>query len=591
MNSIFIYISLFSLLIASGAVAAEINFTASVDQSTVGLGDQLTLNLTVSGEDIASVPAPEMPAMPDFNVLGNSSSQSTNIQIINGQMKKQATVNFTYVLSAKKLGKVLIPACKIRHGGQEYQSQPIEVQVVKVSPARAQAQQRGPGEPAREARIPVEGNLFLSASVDRRTVYVGEQLTLEYSLYTRFQIGNLNPAEMPSYGGFWTEKVYDADKLSFTRKTVDGRAYDTWLFKKVALFPMSQGDLTVKPMALNVAVVQQARDFFDMFGTTQNVKIESKPLTITVLPLPEGKPKDFSGGVGQFTISSSIDRTATSDNEPFNLTIKITGTGNIRLIERPAIPAVPGLKILDPEVKEDIRASGDMIKGARTFRYPVIPQTDGRYVIPAFTLSYFDPRTRSYKTLSTERYECSATGCTQNAPLVEATGLKVLGTDINYIKPDVTRLRSYPAGSSRWLLTVYVLSMGLVGASFWFRGYRDRLATDRGFARKARSAGLVKKRLKTAESLLKKRGLTDFYAALSQAVLGYAGDRYNIEAHALTKDQLRERLATLGIEPATVDGVLTVLEQCEIARFSPSLLSIKDPRELYEKTRTLLSRF
>ncbi|MDI6738743.1 MAG: BatD family protein, partial [Candidatus Edwardsbacteria bacterium] len=487
MNRIFTYISLFSLLSASGVAAAEISFTASVDQSTVGLGDELRLNLTVSGENISSVPKPEMPAMPDFNILSSTTSQSTNIQIINSQMKKQATINFIYVLSAKKLDKALIPACKLSYDGREYQSQPIEIQVVKTSQAQVQPQQRSPGMPAREAGIPVEGNLFLAASVDQRTIYIGEQVTLEYTFYNRFQLGNVNVAEMPSFGGFWTEKIYDANKLNFTQKAVNGKQYNVCLLKKVALFPMSSGDLAVKPMALNVAVVQPPHNFFDMFGTTQNVKIESKPLTITVLPLPEGKPKEFSGGVGQFTVSSSLDRTATSNNEPFNLTIKISGTGNIRLIEKPVIPAIPGLKILDPEVKEDIRASGDVIKGSKTFRYPIIPQTNGRYIIPAITLAYFDPQSKSYKNISTEKYECSATGCTQSAPLVEATGLKVLGTDINYIKPDAKTLKAYSFDPARWPALVYILSLGLIAASFFYRGYRERLATDRGFARKARS--------------------------------------------------------------------------------------------------------
>lgn len=570
-------------------LAAGIDFNASVDQSTVGVGEQFTLNVTVQGEGMATVPKPQLPDLPDFNLLGSSSSQSTSISIINGSMKKQATVNFIYYLSAKKTGQLNIGACKINYEGQEYQSQPISIEATKT--AQAQPRQQGQNPQASQSRMPIDGNLFLSASASRKTVYQGEQVNVEFSLYNRFQISGVGDVQFPSFIGFWPEKIYEAEKLNFQRQVVDGRQFEVALLKKTALFPVTSGEVEIGPLSMNVGVVQGPRDFFDMFGTTQTVKVESKPLRLTVLPLPEnGQPAEFTGGVGRFTMTAELDRTNTTGSEPINLTIKVSGTGNIRLIEKPVIPATTGLKILDPEIRDQVQTSGDVIKGSKTFRYPVIPQADGKYVLPAIKMAYFDPGDKSYHTLQSKVLECTATGCTPNAPLVEATGLKVLGTDINYIKPDKTEIKPFKQ-PQWWLLGLgYLLSFAVLGASFFYRAHRNKLDSDRGYARKHRSGALVKKRLKSAERLLLDDPRQEFYAVLFQAVLGYVGDRYNLDTHALSKDQLKAGLLQLNLAPELVDKIIEIIEQCDIARFSPGQAAYKTPRELFERSREILSQ-
>jgi len=590
------FVKIFSAVLVTFALvstvcAAGIDFNASVDQSTVGVGEQFTLNVTVQGEGMATVPKPQLPDLPDFNLLGSSSSQSTSISIINGSMKKQATVNFVYYLSAKKTGQLTIGACKINYEGQEYQSQPISIEATKTAQANQPRQQAEQNSKVSQGRIPMDGNLFLSAQAGKKTLYVGEQVNVEFSLYNRFQINGVGDVQFPSFSGFWPEKIYDADKLNFQRKVIDGKQFEVALLKKTALFPVTSGEVEIGPLSMNVGVVQGSRDIFDMFGTTQTVKVESKPLLLTVLPLPEsGKPVEFTGGVGRFTMTAELDRTSTTGSEPINLTIKVSGTGNIRLIEKPVIPATTGLKILDPEIKDQVQTSGDVIKGSKTFRYPVIPQADGKYVLPVIKMAYFDPGDKSYHTLQSKVLECTATGCTPNAPLVEATGLKVLGTDINYIKPDRTEIR--PVEQMPWWLlgSGYLLSLAVLGASFLYRAHRNKLDSDRGYARKHRSGALVKKRLKSAEKLLQDDPRQEFYAVLFQAVLGYVGDRYNIDTQALSKDQLKAGLLQLNLAPELVDRIIEIIEQCDIARFSPGQAAYKTPRELFERSREILSQ-
>jgi hypothetical protein len=585
------FLLLVLLALPASALPAELQFSASVDRTTVGLGEQFQLDLAVRGEDMVSVPRPVLPALPDFNLLGSTSSQSTSISFVNGQMRKQASVSFLYALSAKKLGRLVIPPCKLTYEGREYASQPIEITVAKAAQGQAQPLPARPGARPREANLPIEGNLFLSAVPSRRTVYVGEPVLLEVSLNTRLRIDDVGWAEMPAFDGFWAEKVYDAERFDFQRRTLDGKAYDVSRLKTVALFPLTAGEITVKPMALNVAVVQTSRDFFDMFGSTQTVRIESRPVTLKVLPLPDqGKPAEFTGGVGRFTLQGALDRAATTNSEPINLTLRIGGSGNVRMIGKPEIPAVPGLRILDPEIKEDVQAGPDGVQGTRTFRYPVIPQADGKFVIPAVRIACFDPQARRYRVLQAGPFECSASGSIQNAPVVEATGLKVLGTDISYIKADAARLVVVPLDPPAWPNLLYAVSLGVLVGAFWYRGHSQRLLSDRGYARKLRSSRLVRARLRQAEAFLKKRDEKGFHAALTQAVMGYLGDRFNLETQAMTKEQLQVELERLQVGSETVAAVIEVIEQCEIARFSPGVQAMRDPQVMFRKARDVMGR-
>ncbi len=208
------------ILILSGfncLFAAEINFTASVDRTTIGIDDQIQLTVSVQGQDIGRVPNPELPDLVDFDRLGSTSSQSTSISIINGRMSQQQTISFIYFLRPKKIGTLTIGPCKLNFKGQTYQTEPITIEVQKGTVQKPQVQkpQIGPFEPPTREPVPVQGNLFLVASPDKRTVYKGEQVTIDFVLYTRLQLGNLSLDKSPSFSGFWVEKLYDAQQLIF----------------------------------------------------------------------------------------------------------------------------------------------------------------------------------------------------------------------------------------------------------------------------------------------------------------------------------------------------------------------------------------
>ena len=579
-----------SALSPGAARAAEIEFTASVDQSTVGLGEQFQLVLSVRGDDMLSAPQPSLPAMAGIDVLGRSTSQSTNISFIGGQMKKEATVSFIYALSAKTLGKVTIPPATLSYQGHTYSTQPIELTVVKAPQGQASPMPGGGGLPAPRSQVPVEGNLFLSVTASRRSVYVGEPIAVDIALASRFQVENGGWAELPSFDGFWTEKVFEADRFNFERRMIDGRTFGVADLKRVVLFPITPGEAKIKGMAFNVAIAQSPQSIFDMLGGTQNVRVDSKPIAIKVLPLPEAdKPAEFTGGVGQFTLNAALDRATTTNGEPVNLSVRLSGTGNLRMIDPPKLGAVPGLKILTPETKDDVRVENGAVRGTKTFRFPIIPQGDGKFEVPAITVAYFDPETKGYRKLGAGPFAFAASGSASSAPVAEASGMKVLGTDIDYIKPDATALDAMSMDPPWWPNVLMLFALATIGLAVGYRSHSQRLQSDRGYARMSRSSALVRRRLKQAEQLLKKHDEKGFHAELSRALLGYLGDRFNLDTPALTREQLRSALAERAVASTTIDALFDVVDRCEVARFSPEAASGRDPQKLFAAARDVMA--
>ncbi|MBM3313075.1 protein BatD, partial [candidate division WOR-3 bacterium] len=433
-------------LLASG-FSAELNFSADVDRTTVGLGEQFQLTVTVAGTNIGGVPRPRLPSLDDFVQLGSTSSQSTNISFVNGRMTQQQTISYIYFLSARKVGSLTIPACKLDFKGVTYETQPITITVTKESqapPPQPRAQPPSPfGFPTRpEPRSSGRGDVRLAASADRTSVFQGEQATVTYVLYTQARIGDLGVKNMPGFTGFWTEKLYDARELNWRTATLSGQRYNAATLKQVALFPTQSGTLKIDKMTVSGQLIVSGGFFFD---SSEPFEVSSDQITINVRPLPEsGRPADFSGGVGDFQIAAALSRDSSVGGEPLTLTVKVSGSGNIGLVGEPKLAPISGVKVLSPETKQNTRITDGRVAGERTFSYPLIPTVDGKFVIPEITLGFFNPKTGSYYTQRTSRLEFVATGATGKALLVETeSGVKTLGRDILHIKPNLIPRSSF----------------------------------------------------------------------------------------------------------------------------------------------------
>ena len=315
-------------------------FNATVDKTTVGQYDRFQIYFTFDGGDINALSNFRPPALSGLKVLSGP-NQSSSMQIING--KVSGTLSFTYIVQPVNIGDVTIPAASIDYSGKTYHSQPLKIKIEKGTP---QQQKENTGGYSQEE---LGKNVFILAEANKSNVFLGEQITVTYKLYTKLNIASPQITKLPSYEGFWAEEIGPLQNINFEIGMYKGERFRVAKIKQVALFPSKTGTLSVTPFELNVPVIVKKKrtgnDIFDeffndsFFGRTETVEYKTKSNTIkvNVEPLPSGAPASFSGAVGDFNFKAELDKNDVVTNESITLRLTIGGSGNIKLLKVPEI--------------------------------------------------------------------------------------------------------------------------------------------------------------------------------------------------------------------------------------------------------------
>ena len=553
--------------------AAGLDISAEVDRSTVALGERLLLTVTATGAGIKGLPQPTLPRLADFKLIGTLWGGFTS-DPGSDSGHSQRTVGFVYTLEPKRTGTLTIGPVSLTHQGTSYQTQPITVRVVAA----------GESVPPLERWTDANG-IVLSCSVDRSSVYVGEQVGVSYTLFARTRVGGVMMKDAPGFTGFWAAKLDDARELSWFPATCNSQPCSAAVIRRAALFPTQPGTLTMDKMTLT-GIVAVPGGLFK--GMPAPFTVSSIPLRITVRSLPDaGRPADFGGGVGDFTLTAGLSADKSDNGEPLGLQVKVAGAGNIGTIGVPPVGVTDGVRLLGPEVHAETSADGGRIGGTRTFDYSVIPRANGLNFVPAISMSFFNPKSGSYYTLTTQRIGFVATGVAGSRPSDEPesqTGLA--GTDILHIKPSCSRLPTAVA-SPRWSWLFYPLGISVFLFGAVAGRHRRRLEADRGYALRARAGRLARARLRESARLLAAGDERGFYAALARAAMGYAGDCFNVEVTGMPDVELRAALLGQGAEAAVVERLLDFSSRCDRVRFSAGPADLS-PTEASDLARRIL---
>lgn len=583
---VFLWIALMAVSLYTFA-DGKVSFTASAPDA-VAVGDQFRLAYTITTQKVRDFRAPSMKG---FDVLmGPSRSQQSNVQIVNGQTTSTSSITFTYILMANTEGSFTIPGATITANGDQMVSNSVHVNVLPADQASGASsgggnrQQSGSASRASSGTSVSANDLFITATASKTTVYEQEALLLTYKIYTLVDLRGFDNVKLPDFKGFHSQEVELPNDRKWSLEHYKGRNYQTTVYRQFILFPQQSGKLTIDAARFDASIAKanQVSDPFEAFfnGGSNYVEVKktliTPKLTIDVKSLPEGKPAGFSGGVGEFSISSSINSTNVKTNDAVTLKLVISGTGNLKLISTPEVKFPEDFEVYDPKVDNKFRLTNAGLSGSQVIEYLAIPRTAGTYKIPAVKFSYFDIKSRTYKTLTTEEYELHVEKGAGNAAQTIANftnkeDLKVLNEDIRYIKQnDVTLSEKGNYFFGSWLYWVFYIVPGIAFIVF-FIIYRKQITANANVARmRTKKANKVAvKRMKQAGKLLAENKKDAFYDEVLKALWGYISDKLNIPVSRLSKDNVEEELRNYGVDDMLIKDFLDALNNCEFARFAP----------------------
>lgn len=576
--------TLLLLITISAAFAEEVSFVASAPKAVV-VNQQFRLQYTINSHKANE---PRLPALDGFTIIaGPYRSQQSSTQIINNQVTSSKTLVFTYTLVAEKEGEYKIPAASANINGSDYTSNSINIKVLPADKAsqasqqgRTQRSNRQSAMAADPTRIAAD-DLFMTATLNKTKVFEQEAVLLSFKVYSAVNLTSLN-GKIPDLKGFQIQEVDLPPNKEWQQEHYKGRNYRSILWQQYVLFPQQSGEIEIPSAAFEGIVSVQTRSYdpFDFFGGTSFMEVKKElrtpKLKLNVQKLPEGKPLNFSGGVGSFKLSSSVSATEVKANEAVTLRVIISGTGNMKLIKTPEISFPEDFEVYDPKVDNKISLRSDGFSGNKIIEYLVIPRYGGKYTIPSVKFSYFDIASKQYKTLESESYTLQVEKGKESAggtvaAYVSKEELKLLGQDIRYIKR--SEVSTNRRGDYLFASTIYLLwyIIPLIAFVAYIIVYRKKMKDNANIAamRTKKANKVAVKRLKVAKKLLTESKKNEFYDEILKTLWGYMSDKLSIPVSQLSKDNIAAELTNKSVDETLVKGLHEVLNECEFARYAP----------------------
>ena len=518
---------------------------------------------------------------------GPGVTSSSSITIINGKQTSSSTTGYAYTYRAVKAGTYTIPAATLIVDGKSIQSKPVQIKILPPdsnpphggSPSQS-GQASSPDSQTPEAGRTISAkDIFVRIIFNKSHVYEGEAVECTLKLYTRYNsISGIQPRKLPTFDGFIIEEL-DQPSRDNDIEHYNGQNYLTAELKKYIIFPQTSGKLTVTSGEYTVGVTTMQRVSHGFWGFTnvpveQDVNLQPTSATITITPLPTPKPASYNGAVGKFTLESRLSSDQFRTNEAASLTTIITGTGNIKYVKSPQ-PVFP-VDFEQYNPSEDVRTHvvGSSVTGTVTSEYTFVPQSVGKFNIEPIEFSYFDPSRKEYVTLSAGGYELDVQrGASTTVGVTEQSEIKQRATDILHIhrlddgtlSQDIHRPAIY--SPSFWIAWIVVIASAASGLFIYRR--KLRLDADITGRKTARAGRVAKKRLKRARGFMDRGDKEQFFAEILTALWGYISDRLVIPVSDLTRVNVSEKLASHGMDETNVSHIIDILDECEMARYTP----------------------
>jgi hypothetical protein len=578
-------------LAAAPARADGPRFEATVTSESITLDQNVELTIALERAGAQSFEGYRPPATPDFDVLHTATSEQTQWQTVSGQQVVRLLESHVYVLRPKKKGALTIGPATARLAGIELHTKTITIQVAPV-PKNARSTVAPPGLP--EATSPPEllrgdEDLYVDAQLDKPKVYVGQQVTATWRMYTQAEILKYRSTAEPKHEDFWSEDLFvPTGHLGWDRQMVKGREYAVALLLKKALFPLKAGRLAITPLDAEATTLQTA-----FYAGGSGVR-RSPALSVEVLKLPSaGRPLDFSPqNVGHYELASEVDRAKVKAGEAVTWKLTLRGTGNVRNVRLAKPEHLDDYKVYEPTVKENID-KGDVVRGEKIYSYLLMPQKGGALKLPEVTFSYFDPEAAKYEIARTAAIPITVEG--DPTKMDKAAPVQ---TRENVLSAQVRPIRNRGAVRSR--VGVRLFADARVAAvllatppGIWLSvllvdSLRRRLAKETARTRRRRARRGARRRMRIAEYHIKAQRPPAFFGECARVIYEHLEYRLGAKVEALTLSELRAHLEAHGFSKEIAEGVVKELENCDFARFAPSASGPGEMRAALRRVRTLL---
>jgi len=568
-------------MLTGSFLQAQVRFEAKVSKEKLGINERLRVDFEMN-EDGDNFNAP---SFSDFTVVGGP-NQKISTSILNGRMAYSKT--YSFYLQPKKRGTLTVGQAEIMIDNKIYKTSPIDVEVTAAVDKPTDGS---------NTELIAEENLHLVAEVSNGNPYLNEAITVVYKLYVspRISVSNWKEMDSPKYNDFWSQTI-NIKELRAENGEYRGEPYRYVVLKKAILYPQKTGELNIEPLTLSVAVdvPSERRDIFgSRIYKTVNKTVAAANKTIKVKALPSNPPENFTGAVGTFDFSVTSSKNELNAGESLEAKVEVKGNGNLKLFDLPVLTAPSSLEMYDPERRENVNTNLNGMQGSISNSYTIIPTRKGKYPIPALSFSYFDPKSETYITHTSDELLISVDG----GPMAGSTNNSISGVNkqpvafndnqFRFIKLK-TNLRSLEdAGffGSAGFWSALLVPLLAIPLFILFGKKRDKKAADVSGNRIKRADKLARKYLSEA-----KRNLGDqkeFYLALERSMHNYLKAKLGITTSEMSKDRIKQLLAEKQVDEQTTAEFINLLSSCEFARYTPA--SSDAMQQDYEKAVKVIS--
>ncbi len=581
---IFIYLT---LLVCATALQAQVNFTVK-PPSRVYEGQRFPVTFRLTNADGSDLKVSQINGC--SLLYGPSVSQSQSYQVVNGKASSTSATEYTYYYKADKAGTFTIPAASIIADGKHLSTKAVTFTVHSIQDANTPASQRPVDfddvDTQAAGRRVNSDDVFVRIILSKSSAYEQEAIGCTIKLYTKYSISSFLPTRQPAFDGFLIQEV-DVQPSLNQMETYNGQNYMTAVLKKCIIFPQKSGKLTINSGNYDISVVQYDNVNMGMFQVRQpkeaKIKVNSNSASINILPLPQPQPNGFTGAVGTFNIDSRLIGNSFRTNDPATLIYTISGTGNIKYVKEPVIDFPTEFEQYTPKNDIDAEVQGNDVTGRMTVEYTFVPQSVGDFTIGSNKFVYFNPQTKQYVTLNTPSYLIKVAKGVSAPVTTDQKDVENKNSDIRHIYlGDKNPMKQHHlVVFESWYWILYIGLLIVAGAVLAINRRNARLNADVTVRRTAKASKVARRRLKAAEGFMKSGDSDKFYEEMLRAIWGYLSDKLSMPVSQLSRDNISATLASKGYSEENANAIVAVLDDCEMARYTPDSSSHMD--SVYER--------